>query len=138
MNREIKRLEREESWRILPVIIGIFFFLFVIFSVKAMTIEELIDSYSFDYNGGELNVLGVLDFLDSGVLSFDVEVVDVVSGNYSFYIDIEDVGGLVTGETVIDLDFSGGNVRVNVNSCYLSGKNQFNYSQFIFIIHGFM
>ncbi|MCK5449302.1 hypothetical protein KAI32_00380 [Candidatus Pacearchaeota archaeon] len=136
MNREIKRIGREKSWKVLSVVIGMFFFLFVIFSVQAMTIEELIDSYSFDYDGRELNVLGVSDFLDSRALSFDVEVVDVVSGSYSFYIDIEDVGGLVTGETVVDLDSSGGNVRVNISSCYLSGKNQFDYSLRIYDSEG--
>lgn len=128
MSREIKRLGRKKRKKTLLAVASIFFFLFVIFSVRAMTIEELVDSYSFDYDGGELNVLVVSDFLDSGALSFDVEVVDAVPGSYSFYIDIADVNGLVTGEAVTNLDSSGGNVRVNVSSCYLSGESQFNYS----------
>ncbi|MFH0808540.1 MAG: CARDB domain-containing protein [archaeon] len=97
-------------------------------SVQADALDDLIASYSFDYDGGEVDVSGVNDSLAGDVFSFDVDVASVGSGDYVFYVDVEDVGGVVSGSSVVNLGSVGGIVRVDVSSYLLSGVGQFNYS----------
>ncbi len=136
MNHRIHKLEIERLQRVLPIIFGIFFFLFAISPVQALTVEELIDSYSFDYNGEEIGSISISDSLISNVLSFDINIASAAVGNYSFYVDLEDVNGVVSGEAVGDLTSSGGDVRVEISTHYLSGISQFNYSLRIYDMEG--
>ena len=96
--------------------------------VQADALDDLIASYSFDYDSGEIDVGNVSDSLAGDVFSFDVDVISADSGDYVFYVDVEDVGGIVSGSSVVNLDSVGEIVRVNVSSYLLSGVSEFNYS----------
>ena len=51
-----------------------------------------------------------------------------VSGDYIFYVDLEDVGGVVSGEVLEFIGSGGGSVRLEVPVYLLSGRSQFNYT----------
>ncbi len=94
----------------------------------ALGIEELVRSYSFDYDGGEVGEVVVVDSLIGDSLFFEVDIGSTISGDYVFYVDLEDVAGVVSGTEAGSLGSSGGSVWVEVGAHLLSGKSQFNYS----------
>jgi hypothetical protein len=105
----------------------VFVFLFLVSFSSGLTFEGLVRSYSSGYSSGDLKIGGVSDSFDSGNFVFDIFVSKVVEGNYVFYVDLEDEGGVVSGVKEVYLN-SPGNVLVEIDSAYLSGRGQFNYS----------
>lgn len=96
--------------------------------ISALTVQELISSYSFDYYGEQIDITNISDSLNSNTLSFSVSVANASSDNYTSYIDLEDVGGVVSGESIGSLTSSGGTIQINISTYQLSGADQFNYT----------
>src|SRR3989339_497886 len=94
----------------------------------AITIQELISSYNFDYYGEEIDLSNVTDSINSNTLSFNISIENAIAGDYTFYIDLEDANSIATGERFETLSSSGENVIVNVSTYLLSGKEKFNYT----------
>ena len=119
------KLEREKQQKILAFA---FLFLLTISLTQALTIQELISSYSFDYYGEEVDVTNISDSLISNTPSFNINIANATVGTYTSYIDLEDVGGVVSGESIDSLTSSGGIIQVNISTYQLSGADQFNYT----------
>src|SRR3989339_480631 len=64
----------------------------------AITIQELISSYNFDYYGEEIDLSNVTDSINSNTLSFNISIENAIAGDYTFYIDLEDANSIATGE----------------------------------------
>lgn len=109
------------------ILLTLIFFLFSLSTIQATNLNDLINSYSFDHNIGVVKVGDVSDSMDAGVLSFCFDASSKYGGNYSFYIDLEDEGGIVSGENHTDLNSSFEQVCVGVDSYFLSGREQFSY-----------
>ena len=129
--KQIQQIEREEQ-KIFAMKFATFFFSILLcmmsFTSASMTVQELISSYSFDYYGEQIDITSISDSLSSNTLSFSVSVANASGGSYTSYIDLEDVGGVVSGSSVDSLGSGGGSVRINIPVSSLSGKSQFNYS----------
>ena len=121
-------MKQQRINKIKMILLVIAFFLSTISLTQALTIQELIDSYSFDYYGEEIDITNISDSLISDTLSFNVDVANATAGTYTFYIDLEDVGGIVSGESIDTLSSSGGIVQINISTYQLSGADQFNYT----------
>ncbi len=128
--KQMQQLEREghTDFHGFSRILGLVLVLSFAFFVQADGLDDLIGSYSFDYDGGEIEGVSVIDSMVLDVLRFDVNVVNAVSGDYVFYVDLEDEGGIVSGSSGVRLGESGGDVVVDIGVRELSGREQFNYS----------
>jgi len=123
--------------KLLVSLTAVFFVLFLLlisFS-SAGSIWDLIGSYPFGYDSGEIGVSGVSDYMSSNFIYFDFSVSDVDAGNYTFYVDLDDVGGIASGELTTYVG-SAGVVSVSIDCYDLSGKDQFNYSIRIYDVGG--
>jgi len=126
-----QKLEREEKQKVFTMRITMLFFTLLLCMISltyAITVQELISSYSFDYYGEQIDITNISDSLGSNTLSFSVSVANATMDSYTSYIDLEDVGGVVSGSSVDNLGFGGGNVQINISTYLLSGMSQFDYT----------
>ena len=105
----------------------VFLFLLLISFGSAESIWDLIDSYPFSYDSGEIEMSSVSDRISSNFIYFDIIISDVDAGSYTFYVDLEDIGGVISGKLTTYVG-SAEVVALGIDCHTLSGKNQFNYS----------
>ncbi len=120
--------------KIVYLVIGIII-LFAINQVSALTLEELLNSYSFDYAGETIGVMNITDFMQdtnsnsiNDTLFFNISIYNATSGNYAFYMDIEDNETILTQSSSININSVPTAVFINASTILLSGKNTFNYT----------
>jgi hypothetical protein len=121
-------LEREKIYTMGSLPFFLFILLCIISLTSALTIQELISSYSFDYYGDQIDITNITDSLNSNILSFNVMVSNATSDTYTSYIDLEDVGGIISGESNDVLTSSDGTIQINISTYELSGADQFDYT----------
>ncbi len=119
---------KKEVRKALVVTAMLFLTILSISLIQAITLQELLDSYSYDYYGEEVDIINVSDSLSGNVLSFNVTISNATAGSYTFYIDLEDGVGVVSGEAVKSISASGDEVSVNISTLLLSGQSVFNYT----------
>lgn len=103
------------------------FLLILTISFTQATIQELVNSYNFDYYGEEIDIGNITDYIKDNHLYFNISVKNATTQNYKFYIDIKDTKGILTAKKTITIS-SQTKVLINISTYLLSGKNQFNYT----------
>ena len=110
-------------------------FIFLITQVSAMTLQELLEGYSFDYAGEKIGVMNVTDFMQdtnsnslNDTIFFNISIYNATSGDYAFYIDVDDNDTTLTQIASYNINSVPTSVMVNISSFLLSGKSIFNYT----------
>ena|SRR3989344_2122428 len=101
---------------------------------SATTLQDLLSSYSYDYYGDEIDISTIIDSMQDtnsnsidDTLFFNIGVNDGETGNYIFYIDLEDSGKKLTQSKSATISSFPTPVSINFSTSLLS-QNQFNYT----------
>lgn len=92
------------------------------------SVQDLVNSYSYNYFGEELDVANITSSASGSALSFSINVSNVTAGTYTFYVDVKDLGSVVSGKNTGTINSQGAIVNVDINNYLLSGATNFNYS----------
>ncbi|NPE26831.1 hypothetical protein HNV12_02400 [Methanococcoides sp. SA1] len=95
---------------------------------SASPIQDLINSYSFDHTSDTINISEITDLGGSNSLYFHINISEANPDQYTFYIDLQDTNGIISGKGISSYP-SLSNSAIVIFDCHdLSGKTQFNYT----------
>ena len=103
-------------------------------NIHSLTIQELIDSYSYNYNDGTMYLLSYNDQLtdtDSNGINdriiINLTINSTQADYFEFYVDLVDQGNTISNRTNVSVSAGVSNVTVSFDTRLLT-KNKYNYS----------
>lgn len=129
----------------LKIFILYLIFLFtVVPNANSLTLQELIDSYNFDYNDGTLNVNLFSDSMadsnlngQNDVLIINLTVNSTYASNFEIYFDLSESSGTLSNRVNQSLIASVSKVNMSFDTRLLT-KNKYNYSVRIYNTTGIL
>src|SRR3989344_5020159 len=90
---------------------------------SSLTMQDLLNGYSYDYSSGSIGINNVTDFmLDTNAnsvndtLFFNMSIYNGTLGNYVFYVDLQDNGTILTQKNSFNINSLPTSVLMNVSS----------------------
>ncbi|PJC45019.1 hypothetical protein CO038_00655 [Candidatus Pacearchaeota archaeon CG_4_9_14_0_2_um_filter_39_13] len=118
---------------IITVIVGMFIIVGIVPS-SAGDLQDLLNSYSFDYYGDTIDVANITDFMTdtngnsvNDLFNFNLSINNATNGVYTFYVDLIVDDELVTSSATKNIVSFPNFAIINMSTKFLSG-NSFNFT----------